>query len=238
MLLSDMLLSDMLLSDMLLSDTLGGYSELILIPCALQKTLTAIMTTTKEQTVNRLLSQARELLNGRLIAPHQTDGCRWMIGRELSSIKGGILADEMGLGKTVQTITTILADDSATEPSLIVCDKSLVNQWYDQIKEFAPTLRPVKLTKQSMVALGVDGLRILGGKAVVITTYGALNRNQPVREIQWRRLVVDEAHKIKNQRYVSMVTALTMSLTVLAIDFRFCLQNLGSPERMPSSGLY
>ena len=53
-----------------------------------------------------------EGLNGRLFAPYQRDGVKWMLGMEAqtSGPKGGFLSDEMGLGKTVQLISTMLAN--------------------------------------------------------------------------------------------------------------------------------
>jgi SNF2 family DNA or RNA helicase len=57
-----------------------------------------------QKKVDKAFALARSKLRGRLIAPYQPDGVRWMLEREFSEsgVRGGILADEMGLGKTVQ----------------------------------------------------------------------------------------------------------------------------------------
>jgi len=57
-----------------------------------------------------------EGFNGRLFAPYQRDGVKWMLDMEAqtSGPKGGFLCDEMGLGKTVQLISTILANPRAS----------------------------------------------------------------------------------------------------------------------------
>lgn len=155
-----------------------------------------------EDEISRRLALGRERLSGRLITPHQPEGVRFLIKRELSLVKASILSDEMGLGKTVQMITTCLADDRATAPTLIVCDLSLVRQWESEIKNYAPSMPAHVFTKPQMVALGKDFIQSIGNR-FVITTYGALNRNPVLlgeEAVRFHRIILDEAHKIKNQR--------------------------------------
>ena len=55
---------------------------------------------------------------------------------------GGILADEMGLGKTIMIIALILAHKpDKSNQTLIIAPLSVIKQWKDQIKKFAPSLR-------------------------------------------------------------------------------------------------
>ena len=54
---------------------------------------------------------------------------------------GGILADDMGLGKTIMVIALILANKPTNHcKTLIIAPLSVIKQWYDQIKKFAPHL--------------------------------------------------------------------------------------------------
>ena len=56
---------------------------------------------------------------------------------------GGILADDMGLGKTLQMIAVLLAAklEGKTGKSLIVTPASLVFNWGEEFKKFAPELK-------------------------------------------------------------------------------------------------
>ena len=82
-----------------------------------------------------------EGLNGRLFAPYQHDGVKWMLGMEgqESGPKGGFLCDEMGLGKTVQLVATMLGNPKPR--TLIIVPKSIITQWSEEIAKFAPGLR-------------------------------------------------------------------------------------------------
>ena len=76
------------------------------------------------------------------LRPYQLTGFRWL--KMLSDYQlGGILADEMGLGKTIQTITYLLSEKQ-NDPSmkaLIIVPASLVYNWYQECKQFAPELK-------------------------------------------------------------------------------------------------
>jgi len=76
--------------------------------------------------------------NGQL-KTHQVAGYRWLSQLD-SRCTGGLLADEMGLGKTVQVIAHMarLAEENRLKPCLIVCPKTLMYNWYQEIHRFFP----------------------------------------------------------------------------------------------------
>src|SRR5699024_8213085 len=75
---------------------------------------------------------------------YQETGFKWF--KTLSEYGlGGILADDMGLGKTVQTITYLLSEPSDL-PHLIVVPSSVVYNWKNECKRFAPSLTVEVLT--------------------------------------------------------------------------------------------
>lgn len=147
-------------------------------------------------------------LQGRLIAPYQNAGVKWLLARERSDeYPGGFLCDEMGLGKTVQLIATIIYNPQIK--TLIIVPKSIVSQWVSEIKKFAPHL----------TVYAFDGSDRDIKKAttdIVIAPYSVLAQRPgapecPLTHIDWDRIILDEGHEIRNKS--SKVHAACMKLT-------------------------
>ena len=111
---------------------------------------------------------------------------------------GGFLADEMGLGKTAQTIAHICTEHAAgrlDRPVLVVMPTSLVANWQAELERFAPHLTSRRCTGRG----GRHGGRSWTACHVVLTTYAVLARDaEPMREIPWHMIVLDEAQAIKS----------------------------------------
>ena len=129
------------------------------------------------------------------LRPYQLDGFRWLarLGRWGA---GACLADDMGLGKTVQTLAALL-DRAPGGPALVVAPTSVIANWVDEARRFAPTLN-VKLYT------GGAGSRIplLDNPApfdLYVTTYGVLQNDvERLAAVHWHSAVLDEAQAIKN----------------------------------------
>jgi len=132
---------------------------------------------------------------------YQREGLGWLMFLESLGL-GGCLADDMGLGKTIQVLALLLrrqglltAGGLPHRPSLVVVPKSLVFNWIDEARKFAPGLRVVNHTGNARVETAGD----LGDHDVVITTYGTLRRDVVRhREIEFDYVILDEAQSIKN----------------------------------------
>ncbi|KAK9477502.1 SNF2 family N-terminal domain-containing protein [Lipomyces japonicus] len=141
---------------------------------------------------------------------HQIEGVKFLQKRENDDIlnKGGLLCDDMGLGKTVQSIALILSHRMSKEPekslnscksTLVVAPLALINQWADEIKTKAPSLSVLvhhgpQRTKSEKDLKKYD---------VVISTYQIVSSendsNGPLLSLDWWRIILDEAHTIKNK---------------------------------------
>ena len=129
------------------------------------------------------------------LRPYQVDGYRWL-ARLSHWGAGACLADDMGLGKTVQTLAVLL-ERAPGGPALVVAPTSVVANWTDEARRFAPTLN-VK------VYTGASDRRapLLDDPAafdLYVTTYGLLQNDiEALAAIPWHSAVLDEAQAIKN----------------------------------------
>jgi SNF2 family DNA or RNA helicase len=143
-------------------------------------------------------NRAKDNLNGRLFAPYQREGVLWLLSMEnqSSGIRGGVLADEMGLGKSIQLIATVLGNPKPR--TLIIVPKSIITQWSEEIKRFAPNLTinifdgPDRRIKEADVTLAPYTL--------LTTKGGSADAKTPLHMVQWDRVVLDEAHEIRNKK--------------------------------------
>jgi len=149
----------------------------------------------QQNLVREILSfQQPQILNANL-KPFQDVGYRWL--RTLDQRKrGGLLADDMGLGKTLQVIGLLAArkEETRSAPSLVVVPKTLIDNWYEEIQRFCPTLRIGNYRGGD-----VSGQEDFIHYDVVLVTYETLRRNQlHLARTDWRVVICDEAQAIKN----------------------------------------
>jgi superfamily II DNA or RNA helicase len=132
---------------------------------------------------------------------YQREGLGWLVFLEKLGL-GGCLADDMGLGKTIQVLALLARRQQETQaaglpsrPSLVIVPRSLVFNWIEEARKFAPGLRVVNHTGTTRV----DETGTLADWDIVITTYGTLRRDILThRETEFDYVVLDEAQSIKN----------------------------------------
>ncbi len=126
--------------------------------------------------------------------PYQRAGYRWLLAHNR-----GILADDMGLGKTLQAIAAlrILVVRGEVRQALVVCPKSLIATWEDELRTWAPDLTHIRVTP------GGDRRdevwRLLRDRVhVIITNYEHLRRiPTALSDSPLDLLIADEAHRLR-----------------------------------------
>lgn len=132
--------------------------------------------------------------------------------------RGGLLADDMGLGKTLTTIALIASDcldgglntmraHEYAKATLLVVPSSLVKQWDDQLQEHVhpSSPHPVRWIKHHGPSR-IENQPTTSRYNLIITSYHTLvseyrkhqNSSSPLFSTTWHRIVLDEAHTIRN----------------------------------------
>ena len=158
---------------------------------------------------------------------YQVSGFQWMYTLVINGL-GGCLADDMGLGKTIQALALLLKlrrkerfpvpgiphrgkgqltlfDQPADMPqnwqnaSLIVVPTSLVHNWVNEIRKFAPSLSYYIHTGAFRNKNGTLASEVIS-RDVIITTYGTLRNDVEVfSKLQFFLVLLDESQYIKNR---------------------------------------
>lgn len=110
---------------------------------------------------------------------------------------GGILADDMGLGKTLQTLAWIAwlrETGQAKDPSIVICPKSVQDNWLAEAERFFPQLR-VKVWSRDTAS---DGVPSEGCDLLVIHYQQLRMHEHDLTSRTWSAAILDEAQAIKN----------------------------------------
>ncbi|XP_016127586.1 chromodomain-helicase-DNA-binding protein 1-like [Sinocyclocheilus grahami] len=153
---------------------------------------------------------------------YQVDGVRWL-SQCMKNQQGCILGDEMGLGKTCQTISLLAYARGCLKmngPFLVLCPLSVLENWRQELERFCPILSVIYYTgdKEKRAELQKE-LRNNQHFHVLLTTYEmCLKDARYLKSWKWKILVVDEAHRLKNQE-----SLLHQTLKEFTVGFRVLL---------------
>lgn len=156
---------------------------------------------------------------------YQLEGLNWLIKLHDHGING-ILADEMGLGKTLQTISLLayLRESRGVRgPHLVIVPKSVAGNWIKEIKKWCPSIKAIRMmgNKDDRKRVTTEELPPdpKTGKRkwdVLVTSYeGILKEQKVLQRINWKYLIIDEAHRIKNEN-----SSLSRAVRLINTDFR------------------
>ncbi|MDO4781809.1 MAG: SNF2-related protein, partial [Capnocytophaga felis] len=150
------------------------------------------------------------------LRPYQQEGVKWLLEHYYNGL-GACLADDMGLGKTLQTIALLVdvhdklphakeyypADlfsigQEQKEPlrALVILPSSLVFNWYDETKRFAPHFKCTQYVGNDRKAKA----NRLQNYDMIFTSYPIVTRDAKIFQKQeFRYIILDESQRIKNK---------------------------------------
>jgi len=208
---------------------------------------------------NSSLWRLKQKANGETVYREVVSGIT--VKDEPDQVWGGLLADVMGLGKTLEALSLIASTieearqfgserlnrsdaseanlKAQTKGTLVVCPTSTVKNWEDQISQH---VKPGSLTcyvyhgsnrvKNPLELLQYD---------LVIATYGVMSSDftgrsatgahSPVRQLKWFRVILDEAHTIRESRAMQ-----SQAMYSLSAQRRWCLTGTPIQNRIDDLG--
>ncbi|XP_053188446.1 lymphoid-specific helicase [Scomber japonicus] len=150
-------------------------------------------------------AQQPQLFTGGVMRWYQIEGIEWLRMLWENGING-ILADEMGLGKTIQCIAHIamMIEKKVMGPFLVVAPLSTLPNWINEFKRFTPEVsvllyhgpQPERAKQLNQIRRPQGPLSMC---PVVVTSFEiAMIDRKFLQNFQWKYLIVDEGHRIKN----------------------------------------
>lgn len=159
---------------------------------------------------------------------HQEEGIRWLLERESVPFRfgpdiflyGGLLCDDMGMGKTLQLVQLIVR---RLQPyTLIVGPLAVLGQWRDCILPHLPPEWQLFMGISRTMCQSQTGTNLpistMPRNSILLASYGQVmipktGEGLPMEGITWNRIILDEAHAIKNSKTQTFTSVDMLSTT-------------------------
>lgn len=221
--------------------TAGGADEELEIECVAsghgkatrQNALSDILTKLSDKSQLQPVDDP-ETFQGRL-REYQKRGVSWLQYLEQIGLNG-CLADDMGLGKTVQVIARLVQERERLQqekgtnipPTLLIAPTSVLGNWFHELHKFAPQLKATIHHGGDRVKDTKPFKKVCRDHDIVITSFALARKDAKLfNDIQWHRIVLDEAQNIKNPK-----AALTKSILKLSAPHRLALTGTPIENRL------
>lgn len=91
--------------------------------------------------------------------------------------------------------------ENVNGPHLVIVPKSTLHNWISEFKKWCPTLKPLLFhgTKEERAGIVKDQLFDTDWDVVVTSYEMCLIEKASIKKISWAYIVIDEAHRIKNE---------------------------------------
>uniref|UniRef100_A0A8D0AAB1 Chromodomain helicase DNA binding protein 9 n=1 Tax=Sander lucioperca TaxID=283035 RepID=A0A8D0AAB1_SANLU len=200
---------------------------------------------------------SREYRNGNSLRDYQLEGVNWLLFNWYNR-RNCILADEMGLGKTIQSITFLeeIYRVGIKGPFLIIAPLSTIANWEREFRTWThlnvivyhgSMVSRQMLQQYEMYFRDAQG-RVMRGAyrfQAVITTFEMILGGCPeLNAIEWRCVIIDEAHRLKNKnckllegfKLMNLEHKVLLTGTPLqnTVEELFSLLHFLEPARFPS----
>uniref|UniRef100_A0A8C7VSA0 Chromodomain helicase DNA binding protein 9 n=1 Tax=Oncorhynchus mykiss TaxID=8022 RepID=A0A8C7VSA0_ONCMY len=156
--------------------------------------------------------QSREYRNSNVLRDYQLEGVNWLLFNWYNR-RNCILADEMGLGKTIQSITFLeeIWRVGIRGPFLIIAPLSTIANWEREFRTWThlnvivyhgSMVSRQMLQQYEMYSRDTQGRVVRGAYKfhALITTFEMILGGCPeLNAIEWRCVIIDEAHRLKNK---------------------------------------
>uniref|UniRef100_A0A4W4DX86 DNA helicase n=1 Tax=Electrophorus electricus TaxID=8005 RepID=A0A4W4DX86_ELEEL len=204
---------------------------------------------------------SREYRNANSLRDYQLEGVNWLLFNWYNR-RNCILADEMGLGKTIQSITFLqeIHCVGIKGPFLIIAPLSTITNWEREFRTWThlnvivyhgSVLSRQMLQQYEMYFRDPQG-RVVRGTyrfQAVITTFEMILGGCPeLNAIDWRCVIIDEAHRLKNKnckllegfKLMSLEHKVLLTGTPLqnTVEELFSLLHFLEPTRFPSENTF
>uniref|UniRef100_W5KQJ9 Chromodomain helicase DNA binding protein 6 n=1 Tax=Astyanax mexicanus TaxID=7994 RepID=W5KQJ9_ASTMX len=207
------------------------------------------------------LEKSREYRNGNQLREYQLEGMNWLLFNWYNR-KNCILADEMGLGKTIQSITFLyeMFLMGLRGPFLIIAPLSTITNWEREFRTWTQinviVYHGSQISRQMILQYEMyhrdQQGNIVAGQFKfhgVITTFEMIMADCPeLKKINWRCVVIDEAHRLKNRncklleglKLMNLEHKVLLTGTPLqnSVEELFSLLNFLEPMQFPSESTF
>jgi len=143
---------------------------------------------------------------------YQVEGVKKILNAYYSNYSGFLLADDMGLGKTIQILMIIkfFIFKNNKYRVLIVCPKSLINNWKDEISKHTPELNEFVINELND--------KHYNSKFIFIINYESLINDENYLKFHFDLLIADEAQRMK-----TYCTKTSRFMKSISASFKICL---------------